>query len=399
MANKENILSLSPRSKIHPFYKFIFQLADLLEIDDYECYYFFVCPWGSGTDYDELLDIEYQARNIILYAEDNLVGKTPHIWYEEIRPYGLVQIEKLCERHPDRNFILVNIQYDLQKLVTAKNLRCVGLLPIGQITKESRANVTACLEKEEVGHKKWISFNHSPSHSRICTLSYLLYKNLDKHGNILVSDRIIELCGPYDSASEFTFYVLNNHLRKILKKGFQKLKIEDFETMALPPYDEEKQNDDFSNYRSIFEAYKKTRLEIITSSLYSEPTPQISEKEIQGIYGCNFMIIIGNPNMVKLLKKWGFDMFDDIVNHSYDSVINPSQRMFMAIDDNIHLLNGTRDLDKLWKINQHRFAANCELADRLHVLVENNFFQDFCAALNQLGIPYNKQIKIDDLHL
>lgn len=386
---EKHILSLSPRSKKHPLYQYLFDLIDQLELEDYQCYYFYACPWGSGTDYLELSAIDYRAETIIFYAEDNLVGKSPHIWYEEIRPYGLKEIEKICEKHPDKKFLLVNIQYDLQKLVTVDNLRCVGLMPIGQIGEQYRSNLRPCLIKQSGTGKKWVSFNHSPSHSRICLLSYLLYKNLDQYGAFTVSDRIIEECAPYSDPSEFTFYRLDRHARKNLKKGFRRLKNRDFEILEVDPYDEDHQNDDFSNFLKIDKIYRTSRLEIITSSLYSEPTPQISEKEIQGIYGCNFPIIIGNPYMVKLLRKWGFDMFDDVVDHSYDNVLNPSMRMFKAIDDNIDLLDGSRDLEALWYERQKRFVDNCLRADNLHEVIEKNFSRDFRSALTQLGIDHS----------
>lgn len=388
MHGQKKILSLSPRSKKHPLYEYLFNLIDELDIRDYECYYFYACPWGSGTDCSELLEMHFYAENVILYAEDNLVGITPHSWYTDKRPYGLQQIEKVCERFPDKKFILVNIQYELQKLVTVNNLRCVGLLPIGQVDQRSRSKVQPCLSKQSVDDRAWISFNHSPSDSRICTLSYLLFKNLDKAGNLIVSDRIINLCQPYENLDEFVTYTLDTRTKKRLKKGFQRLKNRDFTSVEILPYDEEKKVEDFSNYRITYKAYKKTRLEIVTSSLYSEPTPQVSEKEIQSIYGCNFIIIIGNPYLIKLMRKWGFDMFDDIVNHSYDSVLNPSLRLFQAIDDNLHLLDGTSDLDALWQQNKHRFSANCQLADNLHQIIERDFVSEFQLALLDLGIPH-----------
>lgn len=385
---EKHILSLSPRSKKHPLYQYLFDLIDHLELEDYQCYYFYACPWGSGTDYPELSAIDYRAETIIFYAEDNLVGKSPHIWYEEIRPYGLVEIEKICLKHPDKKFILVNIQYDLQKLVSVHNLECIGLLPIGQVQRDVINSLTPYIDKKDSDGKSWITLNHTPSHSRICFLSYVLYKNLDHYGNLAVSDRLIKECQQYNDPSEFTYYVLDMRLKKQLKKGFQRLKNRDFNTIDLDPYDHQKQNDDFSNYYLLARAYQKSRLEIVTSSLYSEPTPQVSEKEIQTIYGCNFFIMIGNPNLIKLLRKWGFDVFDDVIDHSYDSVLNPSWRLFKAIDDNINLLNGNTDLDALWKENQHRFLKNYQLMKEVHETIEKNFVAEFKSAIKRLKIPH-----------
>ena len=385
---KKQILSLSPRSKNHPFYQYLFDLIDHLGIKNYECYYFYVCPWGSGTDYLELSNIDYRADHIIFYAEDNLVGKTPHIYYKDARPYGLVEIEKICLKHPDKKFVLVNILYDLQKLVSVKNLRCVGLLPIGQVNRKTISEIKPCLDKKHTYGKNWICFNHTPSHSRICLLSYLLYKKLDLNGKFTISDVLIEECQSYEDPSEFTHYMLGTALKKQLKKGFQRLKNKEFDIVDIDPYNEEDQNDDLSNYQHIYKAYETSRLEIVTSSLYSEPTPQVSEKEIQSIYGCNFLLIIGNPNLVNLLRKWGFDVFDDVVDHSYDRIISPYWRMFKAIDDNIKLLDGTVDLDSLWKENRSRFIENCQVVNRLHEVIEKDFVKDLVFSLEQLDITH-----------
>lgn len=56
---------------------------------------------------------------------------------------------------------------------------------------------------------------------------------------------------------------------------------------------------------------------------------------------------MGSPRSIQWFRKWGFDVFDDVVDHSYDLIGDPSERILRAIDDNIHLLDGSVDLDKL----------------------------------------------------
>jgi hypothetical protein len=53
-------------------------------------------------------------------------------------------------------------------------------------------------------------------------------------------------------------------------------------------------------------------------------------------------------------------MFDDVVDHSYDTVDNPIDRMYQAVNGNSKLLT-TATLD-LWNSNEQRFIDNVEFA-------------------------------------
>jgi hypothetical protein len=45
--------------------------------------------------------------------------------------------------------------------------------------------------------------------------------------------------------------------------------------------------------------------------------------------------------------------------------------MIRAIDDNIHLLDGSADLDQLWKDREERFNQNCLVADNIQEKLDN----------------------------
>jgi hypothetical protein len=52
------------------------------------------------------------------------------------------------------------------------------------------------------------------------------------------------------------------------------------------------------------------------------------------------------------------DLFDDLINHSYDEIKDPTVRLIKAIDNNIHLLNGKVDLKKEWTFREKRINDN-----------------------------------------
>jgi hypothetical protein len=68
---------------------------------------------------------------------------------------------------------------------------------------------------------------------------------------------------------------------------------------------------------------------------------------------------------VAFLRSMGMDMFDDIIDHSYDSIENPIDRLYTAITSNIELLTNNQKTKQLWQSNQHRFINNVAFAKNM----------------------------------
>ena len=91
-----------------------------------------------------------------------------------------------------------------------------------------------------------------------------------------------------------------------------------------------------------------------------------------------FPILLGGVGIVDFLRKLGFDMFDDVVDHSYDSIIDPLDRLCAAVDLNRSLLTNNEQIKILWKKNQHRFLHNIEfIATKLFEKIQHRAQQDF----------------------
>jgi hypothetical protein len=56
----------------------------------------------------------------------------------------------------------------------------------------------------------------------------------------------------------------------------------------------------------------------------------------------------------------GIDVFDDIVDHSYDSIADPTDRLYHAVVDNIRLLTDLEFVKNQWKSNRSRFVNNID---------------------------------------
>lgn len=75
----------------------------------------------------------------------------------------------------------------------------------------------------------------------------------------------------------------------------------------------------------------------------------LAEKSMQALATAQIPIVIGNePNwLTTFLKNEGFDIFDDIIDQSYDSEPDYYKRLELAIDLNIDWLTGRRPLPDL----------------------------------------------------
>lgn len=97
-------------------------------------------------------------------------------------------------------------------------------------------------------------------------------------------------------------------------------------------------------------------------SLISEPHGDLTasvftEKTIFAIMGLTFPIFVGGVGNADYLKKVGLDVFDDIIDHSYQFLPTLAERCYYALKNNIKILTDlnlakqlrTKNLDRLLK--------------------------------------------------
>jgi hypothetical protein len=70
-------------------------------------------------------------------------------------------------------------------------------------------------------------------------------------------------------------------------------------------------------------------------------------------------------------------MFDDIVDHSYDAIDDPAERLEAAIIKNAELLTNNKRTKALWVQNKTRFKNNVDFCrERLY-----NYYSDRAKAM------------------
>ena len=93
----------------------------------------------------------------------------------------------------------------------------------------------------------------------------------------------------------------------------------------LSPHIPSKSNNNERNYYQA-DFYKYYGLDIVTESVFNYPYPYITEKTMRPITSKRPFIIVGSSNILTLLKSKGFRTFNTIIDESYDSILDHSDR-------------------------------------------------------------------------
>jgi hypothetical protein len=97
-------------------------------------------------------------------------------------------------------------------------------------------------------------------------------------------------------------------------------------------------------------AYTSACLNIITETTSRNDTPQLTEKSFKPILAGQFFIMIGSRGLIQYMRDIGFDVFDDVINHSYDSIEDDRERIAAAI----------KELDWLDQVDLFELHAQCK---------------------------------------
>lgn len=83
-----------------------------------------------------------------------------------------------------------------------------------------------------------------------------------------------------------------------------------------------------------------------------------SEKTLFSVFGLTFPIWVGGYNQANEWKRFGFDIFEDLVDHSYQNYQTVIERCYWAIAKNLHLLQDRDRAQQLRSQHLPRLLAN-----------------------------------------
>jgi len=104
--------------------------------------------------------------------------------------------------------------------------------------------------------------------------------------------------------------------------------------------------DNADNFIKLLDVYRSANVNVVNETLYRESHGIISEKTLLSFAGLQLPIVIGHKGIVDQLRNSGFDVFDDVLDNSYDTMDNDI-RWKQAIDLNIDVINGKLNYNEL----------------------------------------------------
>jgi hypothetical protein len=112
--------------------------------------------------------------------------------------------------------------------------------------------------------------------------------------------------------------------------------------------------------------YSKIALDIVTETVFNYPYPYFTEKTLRPINCKRMFIIVGPPGMLKVLHSLGIETFGDIINESYDDIIDAEER-FLSIIDSIEQFCeiSLEEIKEYYNNNRRKFDHNWHVMKNL----------------------------------
>jgi hypothetical protein len=162
----------------------------------------------------------------------------------------------------------------------------------------------------------------------------------------------------------FTTDEIENFRKEIIKLADIQVKKSVYELdyqVDYPPY----RFDTEASYSN--NPYKNSYINIVTETNFDKNDIILtSEKSFIPLFFSQIPIIMASTNHIKKIKdRYGFDFFDDVVNHTYDSEPNPKKRFEMIIDEILRLNSKKEEIITFFKHNKSRFDRNVQIFEEM----------------------------------
>lgn len=329
---------------------------------------------GNQDSYWEYIRLSIKNNLVVIAIKDHLTSWDFNPWHHAEPPL-VAPLTDIFEYHSDKKFIILTSLENLEFYINYKN---VVIIPWGgDITNQmiEYKQLPKFLDKNLNSDKTFLSLNRNQRTSRIYFLSFLLGLELENYGltSCMFKNNLTEIpiCEwNFSSYPEF---------EDIYHAGYHKMINNCFSITDTNDIYHERPNDNYNNFlKNLVPYYQNTFIEFINETSYTESAFLITEKTANCFYGCSFPIWISSPGIVNFLRSIGLDVFDDIIDHSYDAEQHPIQRMHLAITKNIHLLVNPDLVKQLWVKNKDRFSKNIDfMQNKLYDIYSQRAFKKF----------------------
>lgn len=295
------------------------------------------------------------AKTIVMFVKDHFRVSLEKSWIN-FKPELSEYFSNMFEYYSDKKFVLVTSLENLDKEIKSDN--CVIIPMGGDITNQmNRFNEYSVVDQKVKSEKQCISLNRGLRNHRTYLVSLLFGKGLDKFTNITYlglgesTKSLVDIL-QYDTSSDPMFPIVDSGFSRFLSTTKQ------FDHVDI--YRETGPNDNIFNFNnSLRSKYRSSFLEFVSETNYNEWSFNITEKFSHSVFGLNLPIIVSSPGYVEFLRNVGFDMFDDIIDHSYDLETDKLKRLHQMVLNNQEILSS--DLSGSFPGYKSRLYSNCDV--------------------------------------
>lgn len=338
--------------------------------------------WHVETelDYRKHLIDSINQDVVLIGVKDHLTSGDFNSQFQKI-PVIADYLKSLFEYYPNKKFILFTSVENLEFYINADNVR---IIPWGgDITNHQQEyqKLQPVLEKNLDSKYTFLSLNRNKRAHRAMLVSLLHGLDIQDSGLIscMFKDSI-------DDLFEYTKWEVSD--TSVYLKGFDVLRNSSTSINDAPEIYYNNNNDNVSNFKNkLVSYYQDTFVEIVAETSYTEACYNLTEKTLNSIYGCCFPILLCSPGTVAFLRSMGLDMFDDIIDHGYDTIVDPTERLEYAILKNKDLLTNNNRTKNLWIQNKNRFENNVDFCrERLYNYYTNRSKNLFNEIVNDYNL-------------
>jgi len=379
-----------PRTDDHSFFVFRKLMEQTGLSDTAKIYYMWSNPpiqvmyFLDNTDFSDPL--------VVIAIKDLLDNwQEFNHWHEKQQPIPQ-KISQIAQQNSNTQFLLFTSLENLHLEINEPNVHIVNLGGDLVNQKLSYIKIKPVLDKNFNSDTSFICLNRQRRDHRIVLMSYLMGRGYDKFGIItyLANTTPYAKTEPEEFLDRISWEFdeeAHTEIRSVILDGYHRLRnfypenADDWEIYKNAP------NDNVSNFnRCLRPRYRNSFVEIVSESSFCAPSFNVTEKTAHTFYGCNFPILLGGQGIVQHMRDLGLDLFDDVVDHGYDNMSNPFDRIVNAFDKNYQLLSNAAYAKQQWQRCQPRFEANVEKIRQIYNWYEDRMNQQFLQIAQKICI-------------
>ena len=125
------------------------------------------------------------------------------------------------------------------------------------------------------------------------------------------------------------------------------------------------------------DTFRNSFINITTETNFITEDVHITEKSFKPFFFYQIPIFLSSAFHVKNLKEtYGFDLFEDVVNHDYDNETNFKKRFSLVCDEIKRIYNNKDEIKKFIINNQDRFLKNSDIVSNIiNDKTDYNYFE------------------------